>query len=133
MTVRLYHGGAPGRRPGELLLPPSVTGLNATLRDQSRAQGLRNITQRHDRVYVTSHRELARAFAGGWKDSVGRIGRGSLYRVEAEECDPDPDLPGLGISFQTPQAVVTGVIDAHVPRNDLKYARVFESILEQLS
>lgn len=43
---------------------------------------LGNLTQRHDRVYVTTDRELARACAGALDLGEGTIGGGVLYQVE---------------------------------------------------
>jgi hypothetical protein len=130
---RLFHGGAPGRRKGDLLLPPSVTGLTTTTRTRSAAAGLGNSTQRHDRVYVTSDRELARACAGAFEHDDGTIGGGVLYQVEpVGNLEPDEDLPGFDISFQVPKARVVVVIDAYVRRDDNRHAAKLQSVLRQL-
>ena len=134
MSLRFFHGGAPGRRKGDLLLPPSVTGLNTTTRTRSVAAGMGNITGRHDRVYVTSDRELARACAGALEHDDGIIGGGVLYQVEpVGELEPDPDLPGLGISFAVPEALVVAVLDAYVRRDDNRYAAKFQAVLNQMT
>jgi hypothetical protein len=90
---RLWHGGAPGRRVGDLLLPPSGTGLARTHRSMSLGYGLTQIGQRDDRVYLTSDKELARAYAGMWTRQGGGMGGGSLYKVATDDpLDPDADL-----------------------------------------
>lgn len=61
---RLWHGAAPGRQVGDLLEPPADTGLRYTRRDDSIEQGQRDIAQRLDRVYVTTDRRSALAYAG---------------------------------------------------------------------
>lgn len=134
MTGRLYHGGAPGRRRGDLLLPPSKTGLTRTTRTESVRAGFGNVTQRNDRVYVTTDRELAHACAGVWTADGVSVGGGVLYRVQAfGDLEPDEDLPGLGISFQLPGAVVLAVIDAYVRRDDARYGATLRSVLSRLS
>lgn len=100
--MRLFHGGAAGRRKGDLLLPPSVTGLRTTTRTRSAVAGLGNITQRHDRVYVTGNWPGP---APEWSDDDGSIGGGVLCQVEAVgDLEPEEVLPGLDISFQVSQA-----------------------------
>ena len=110
-----------------------MTGLSTTTRSRSAEAGFGNITQRLDRVYVTSDRELARAFAGAFEQADGAIGGGVLYQVEAlGDLEPDEDLPGLDISFQVPQARVVAIIDAYVRRDDDRYAAKLRSVLTQL-
>ncbi|WP_460965017.1 hypothetical protein [Pedococcus soli] len=93
-----------------------------------------NITGRHDRVYVTTDRELARACAGASEHDDGTVGGGVLYQVEpVGDLEPDPDLPGLHISFAVPQAVVVAVLDAYVRRDDTRYAAKFQAVLNHLA
>lgn len=128
-SARLWHGGAPGRRPGDWLLPPSETGIASTVRAMSIEAGMTEIGQRDDRVYLTSDRDLARAWAGIWTPDGVRHGGGSLYRVEAETLEPDDDLLSLpDLSFQAPRARVLVVYDAHVAYQP-RFARVLEKVL----
>jgi len=91
--------------------------------------GMTEIGQRDDRVYVTSDRDLARAWAGIWTPDGVRHGGGSLYRVEPEGLEPDDDLLSLpGLSFQAPRAQVVVVYDAHVAYHP-RFVRVLQKVL----
>lgn len=128
---RLWHGGAPGRRVGALLLPPSVTGIALTVRDMSVESGMTEIAQRDDRVYVTTDRELARAWAGVWTADGIHHGGGTLYRVDADDLEPDGDLLSLPeLSFQAPRARVVAVYDSHVPYSP-KFRRTLQRVLDE--
>lgn len=115
--MRLYHGGVPGLRVGDIIKP----GHERRLHDgcqycDARAQGKTAISpdghlidgpsQRQDRVYATTHRLYAKHYASLW-------GRGDLYRVTtggaAESSTED--------SFDTVCAerlLVVGVLDRAV-------------------
>lgn len=130
--VRLWHGGAPGRRIGDLILPPDETGLVVTMADQSMAGGFTCIAQRRDRVYATTNREFARTYAGVWLNPITQsFGYGSLYRVEMEDdAEADTDLLSLpGLSFQAPRAKVISVYDAAVKPQPEKFNRLISQIL----
>ena len=112
---RLWHGGAPGRQVGDQLAPPVETGLRYTRRHQSIEQGQRDIAQRLDRVYVTTDRHLALAYASTWSPDGRRYLGGSLYLVDSDELEPDEDLLSLpGVSFQVRSARVIAVAKAKV-------------------
>lgn len=131
----LWHGGAPGRKPGERLLPPAVTGLQRTSTSLSIAAGLGSIAHRNDRVYVTVDRDLARVWAGQWTNAEGRVGHGWLYRVSAkvELLEPDADLLSLpGLSFQAPEAVVDRVYERAVGPDQVKFRKTLERVLRNL-
>ncbi len=65
--LRHWHGGAPGLRAGDVLLPPPIeTGLIFTRLTMSLEEGQTEIGQRPDRVYVSTDRELAWAYASAW-------------------------------------------------------------------
>lgn len=131
-ALRLWHGGAPGRQPGELLLPPTVTGLRFTRRTMSMRQGMTQIGQTADRVYVTTDRDLAAAYASLWSLDGAQQGGGALYRVTAEEADleADADLLSLpGVSFQAPAAEVLSVYNAHVPFDEERSRRAIQRVL----
>ena len=82
MTPRLWHGGIPGLRPGDLIEP----GHARRVHDgcpwcEARAEGLAGPggidgpSREPGGVYLTTSREYARHYASLW-------GRGDLYRVE---------------------------------------------------
>lgn len=100
--------------------------------DESIAGGFTEIAQRRDRVYATTDREVARAWASAWRNpATGRQGYGSLYRVEMPEgVEPDDDFLSLpGFSFQAPHAVVVAVYDAAVsPDNGRGYKALERAI-----
>lgn len=60
---RWWHGGAPGRRPGDLLLPPTVTGTSRALTVTALDSGVDPALVRADRVHLTTDRAVARAYA----------------------------------------------------------------------
>jgi len=112
---RLWHGGVPGLRKGDRLLPPTQTGAfcKATI---SLEEGLTNIGQQPDLVYATTDREFARAWAGLHTTDGQTYPGGALYRVELVDPQPDADLLSLpGISFQAASGVILAVYDAYVP------------------
>lgn len=127
--IRLWHGGAPGRRVGDLILPPDITGLKRTLADETRDQGIAGVAQRRDRIYVTTRRDVAKAFAGKWPNPLtGGLGYGSLYQVEVQgDLNPDDDLLSLEGFFEADQAIVLSVYDVSV-RFDQRYNRLFDRI-----
>lgn len=131
--ARLWHGGAPGRRVGDWLTPPSERGVASTVLAMSLEEGIGNIAQRGDRVYVTSDRELALAWAGLWTPDGRKHGNGSLYQVEVEPelLEPDEDLLSLaGLSFQVPRAQVKAVYRAVVPFSP-KHVKVVQGVLDR--
>ena len=80
--MRLWHGGVPGLRAGDLITAP-LTDRTEHLIDgcpvcEARRAGKPMSGDDADpaRVYVTTDREYARLYAAGWP-------RGDLYRVEA--------------------------------------------------
>lgn len=104
---RYYHGGVPGLRVGDTLLPPSVTGKSTLLEYAKEVDP--NGPQRTDRVYLTTDLEAARLFALAYP-------YGHVYRaVPALPLENDPDCNEPGLSYQTPTAIVvppdTPVID----------------------
>lgn len=101
-----FHGGVPGLRPGDQLLPPEQTGTDRTLSQHATAVGAPDWAGRRDLVYITTQRADARVFAAFRPD-------GALYRVEPDgPLGDDPDAPG--ISFTCQSARVIAVLDAVV-------------------
>lgn len=109
--TRYFHGGHPGLRPGELVLPPDVTGTEHTLSRYAAELGGAPHARRTDVVYLAAEREgreVARAYAAFHPD-------GALYRVDPHGApEPDPDCAVPGLSWQCPAAEVVAVVDACV-------------------
>jgi hypothetical protein len=102
VPARYFHGGVPGLRRGDLLLPPAATGTERTLTADVLDMGGR---ARRDRVYVTTGREVARVYAALAPD-------GALYEVEPlGELEADPDCAVAGVSWECPAARVLRVVD----------------------
>lgn len=129
----LWHGGAPGREPGDLLLPPTATGLRYTRADVASEEQVQDpILQRSDRVYVTTDRELAQVFAAEWSIDGELHGGGWLYLVEVEEgvLEVDDDLASLpGVSFQAPSARVIRVWQRDVKSTPARSREVLARVL----
>lgn len=104
-----WHGGRPGLKRGNMLLPPTVT--KALSLSECGAAGI----HRRDRVYVTTSQAAALLYAAGVKNGV-------IYECEplgAIEDDPDCTMPGL--SYQCERARVIGVIKPK--KSDIEAAR----------
>lgn len=118
LEVELWHGGAPNLKPGDLLLPPSITGFEATSRAITDAENLPNPNYRTDRVYATLDRNLAEGFAAYWTREPSRPGGGWLYRVEIEDSaieDDEDFASSTGTYFQAPSARILEVERKGVP------------------
>lgn len=103
-----FHGGYPGLKPGDLILPPDTTGTERRLSATAAELDAPAYSTRTDVVYVTTGRDVARAFAAFYPD-------GALYRVEPRgDLEPDPDSGIPGLSWQCPAAEVVAVVDAAV-------------------
>lgn len=101
--MRYFHGGIPGLKPGDLLLPPDTTGTERTLTTYGEQLGSNAV--RRDRVYVTTGRDVARVYAAFHPD-------GALYEVEPDgDTTPDPDCTVPGVSWECPAARVLRVVD----------------------
>jgi len=100
--VKFYHGGIPGLRPGDRVLPPSTTG-KPTVLDFARETAPCG-PQREDRVYLATEVEHARVFAAAYP-------YGGVYEVDPVGfVAPDPDATGPGYSWQAGEAVVVLVL-----------------------
>lgn len=103
--IRYFHGGVPGLKPGHLILPPDTTGTEHRLSAIAAEHNGPAYSTRTDIVYVTTGRDVARAFAAFYPD-------GALYRVQPEgELEPDPDSGIPGLSWQCPAARIVAVVD----------------------
>lgn len=102
---RYFHGGFPGLRPGDLVLPPDTTGTDHRLSAVSAVLGAPVHATRTDVVYVTTGRDVARAYAAFYPD-------GALYEVKPrDELEPDPDCLMPGLSWHCSAAEVVAVVD----------------------
>jgi len=93
-----YHGGRPGMKAGQLILPPSITGV------RSQADYMPDHSCRKDRVYVATAFDAACLYAGGYPHPRG----GCVYEVEpigTLEPDPDCDMPGLSYAVEKARIV----------------------------
>lgn len=107
-----WHGGAAGRRPGDLILPPSHTGAVSVA-------GMAGMPTRNDRVYFTTVYEVARGYAAHHR------GSNAVYRVEpVGGLEPDPDYRAIG--FQAPKARVIEVTDTAVSMTPEERMRVHQ-------
>ncbi|WP_439947236.1 hypothetical protein [Streptomyces sp. BBFR109] len=101
--VKYFHGGIPGLKPGQLVLPPTTTGTGRTLAEHSEQLGGEHV--RRDRVYLAASRDVAKAYAAFYPD-------GALYAVEPRgHVEPDPDCSLPGLSWQCEAAEVLTVVD----------------------
>lgn len=97
MTAALYHGGFPGLRPGELVLPPDESGTEYRL--SAYAPQAARWGYRTDVVYLTRVENQARAFAACYPD-------GALYQCEPIELlGPDPDNPASAVMARRARVV----------------------------
>lgn len=106
---RLFHGGAPGLRPGDLITPRLAGDTSHLVDGCPTCEARRNGTPLEGDdldatlVYVTTDRDYASLYAAGYP-------RGGLYRVETEGplVTPSPDpVPSWGV----PTARVVAVLD----------------------
>jgi len=113
-------------------LPPAITGLRYTRRTKSLQQGQTEIGQSDSRVYVTTDRQLAAAYASLWSLDGMQQGGGALYRVTVEDADLEPDVDLLslpGVSFQAPAAKVLSVYDACVRFDAARSKRALQRVI----
>jgi hypothetical protein len=112
-----FHGGYPGLKPGDLIQPPDTTGTGHRLSAIAAEHNGPAHSTRTDVVYVTTGRDVARAFAAFYPD-------GALYRVEPlGDLEPDPDSGITGLSWQCPAARIAVVVDPVVLFRDRTPAR----------
>lgn len=106
-----YHGGVPGLKIGELVLPPTETGAMS-----SSDFGACHV-HRRDRVYVSSDPLGAAIFA-----ALHPSGKGCVYEVRPlGDIEPDPDCDQPGLSWQCERATVLRRV--RVPRKYLNHVR----------
>ena len=112
---KYFHGGGPGLRLGDRILPPSQTGalsLLAVARKHAAEIGKPFAHMRDDRVYLGGEIAIAILFAAMYPLPAG----GWIYEVDPEEpIEPDPDYAGEG-SYQAPAGMIVRVWGA-LPTN----------------
>lgn len=109
---RLWHGGFPDLKPGDLLLPPSATGQHrqaAMVNEMISAHpgfdpdDVRPDDRSPHWVHFTPHRNVALAYAASARTDYGR---GALYVVEPiGPVEVDPDMPVQGLRAHTARIV----------------------------
>lgn len=108
----LFHGGCPGLRVGELILPPDVTGVRPATDYAEYKPGV----YRSDRVYMTTDVEQARQFAALHPQGTHALG-GDVYRVvPLQGLAHDRDCKVRGMSWQAPLARVVGIVATSIRR-----------------
>lgn len=113
--TRYWHGGAPGLSVGdELLSRDDAERSLSTPTTHSLQRGYALGVTRPDRVYFSSDRDFARAYAAKFQRTDQDTGvvfeRGSLYRVEpVGNVEDDPDYAGRDVSWCAPKARIVAV------------------------
>lgn len=134
-TMYLFHGGAPGLKIGDRVLPPTDTGVKSQTLAASLELGLDRIAQQPDKVYATTDVMLAKVYAGMWAnpDSDKSVaGGGVVYRIVVEDgtLEADKDLlSSPGVSYQANSAVVTDIHYKTVAFNKEEFAATMERVL----
>lgn len=121
--LRLWHGGAPGLRPGDLIEPRPEGDTRHLIDGCPTCEAMRSHDRpedlaRPDRVYVTSDRQYERIYAAGYP-------RGALYRVEAVgEMEETTGVHDPAPSWAVLAARVLAVYDACVTLSPSELRRV---------
>jgi len=113
-----YHGGVPGLRRGDKILPPAQT--NAVSIADTAGDMITEVRRVYSRevVYLAASPHDARLFASLHPAYGGRNRGGDLYLVEPDgPVTADPDyLAGDGGSVTCASATIIRVIQRRVPR-----------------
>jgi hypothetical protein len=114
--MRYFHGGIPGLRPGQLITPHPPNVVDGCKVCAAKAAGQQPVveglgvvdplTERPDRVYVTTDRDYARF-------SASKFPRGDLYVVEPVG-DIEPSTEDHFPTWCVPAARVVSVYDRYV-------------------
>lgn len=118
---RWLHGGPPGLKPGQFLLPPAITGRESGAERalrwgiDVRAEGMEPDRHLSDRVYLTRELTHAREKAGAIA-LTGLGPYGTVYEAIPACPQPDPDFetdfPGL--SVECPFALIVAIVQPQV-------------------
>lgn len=91
-----YHGGIPGLKVGDFVLPPSETGVPSNA-----DYGAGEVCEK-GKVYLTTDINAAKMFAAFYP-----LGDGWVYQVEPDgDLEPDKDCLDDGLSWQCKRAKV---------------------------
>lgn len=94
-----YHGGVPGKQPGDPIFPAIQIGLDYTAAYVWAPGVMPQMPKyRPDLVYFSTHLGVARGYAARYQDPLCRQVPGDVYRVAVAgpvETDPDFDHPKL--------------------------------------
>lgn len=121
-ATQYWHGGAPGLSAGdELLSRDDAERLLSEPTTHALQRGYALGVTRTDRVYFSSSRDFARAYASKFHRIDQTTGvvfeRGTLYRVEPiGSVEDDPDFAARNVSWCAPRARVVAVeaTDVHM-------------------
>jgi hypothetical protein len=122
ITERWYHGGVPGLKRGDQILPPAVTGalsvadksIDAEPEFRARVEAVHD----PDVVYLAANPQAARLWASLHPAHGGKRRGGDLYEVRPDgSLGRDPDyLPDDNGSMTCCSATIIRVIERRVPR-----------------
>jgi hypothetical protein len=119
MMNRFFHGGQPGLEVGDLILPPSETGVQTwpDLLAELDPEGLR-VSGQSARPRDWIHMGILRAastHAAWWTLCPFTEGAGAVYEVKAAgEVIADPTCPGAG--WMARSAAIVRVVEPALPR-----------------
>lgn len=120
--ARWFHGGAPGLRPGTVLVPAATLGLGFHYHDPDAPYDPRW-------VYLTSDEGVARAYASRYLDGFGRRPPGGVYEVRPlDEPRTDPDYRASPTTYrrcrraEIIRVVVDGIQLSEAEQNQLEQA-----------
>jgi hypothetical protein len=121
LAVRLFHGGAPGLRQGDLIEPGhdrrSHDGCQWCAARAQLPAALDGNAEHPDRVYLTPDREYARYYASLY-------GRGDLYQVEPTG-DLERSTEDNVETWKAPAARIIAVIDRAVTLTPSQRRRIW--------
>jgi hypothetical protein len=105
-----YHGGMPGLRPGQTLVPSPPNYLDDCPICRAKKAGINTaidpLTVHPDRIYITTDRDYARFYAS-------KFPRGDLYVVEPIG-ELEPSAEDYFPTWKVTEARVRAVYDRHV-------------------
>lgn len=105
--MKMWHGGAPGRRVHDELLPPSSTAFSPTNAELTgKPQRGKRRSYKPTMVYATTDRQFAEVWALLYTQDPNRPGDGLVYEVELESPGVDSDFSRVGTCFEAPKGVV---------------------------
>lgn len=125
-AARWYHGGFPGLKRGQHILPPSVTGAISVSDKVIDAPDdmRRRVAKVHDPdlVYLSQDVADARVWASLAPAHGGKNRGGDVYEVRPDgPLVPDPDyLPQDGKAMACRSATIVRVVERRVPRPSMR-------------